>query len=272
MKKFALTVIIAMTLGPGAFAQWLTYPDPGIPRGADGKPNLTAPVSRDRDGRVDLSGVWTSIAPRALLVEAARDPTTNGAPPPFLNIENFLLPGSSLVMLPEAERLYRARIAASGAGRPSERCLPHGIPDAMLIPEQTFKILQSPHGMAILYEEFNYYRQIATDGRSHPKELAPTWFGYSVGTWDGDTLVVDTRGVNDQTWLDDVGHPHSDAMRTTERFRRINVGQMELLVTIDDAKSYRQPFTVRIDLRLLPDTDLIEHICDNEKFASTRQR
>jgi len=140
----------------------------------------------------------------------------------------------------------------------------------MLIPGQPFKILQASQGMAILYEEFNYYRQIATDGRSHPKELAPTWFGYSVGKWDGDSLVVDTRGFNDQTWLDDMGHPHSDAMRTTERFRRIDFGHMELLVTIDDPRSYREPFTMRIDLRLIPDTELIEHICENEKFASKK--
>jgi len=193
------------------------------------------------------------------------DATVDAARPPFLNIENFLVPKASLVMLPEADQIYRARIAAGGRGRPSERCLPHSIPDAMLIPEQTFKILQSPAGTAILYEEFNYYRQIATDGRTHPKELAPAWFGYSVGKWDADTLVVDTRGFNDQTWLDDIGHPHSDAMQTIERFRRIDVGHMELLVTVNDPKSYRQPFTIQVNLRLLPDTDLIEHICDNEK-------
>jgi len=199
-----------------------------------------------------------------------KNPLTGGEPPPFLNIENFLVEGSSFTMLPAAQELYRARRAADSDGRPTERCLPHGIPDAMLIPDQPFKILQSPAGMALLYEEFNVYRQVAMDGRSHPNEMVPTWLGYSVGRWDGDTLVVETKGFNDQTWLDDWGHPHTDAMRTIERFHRLDVGRMELLVTIEDAKAYRVPFTIRINLRLLPDTDLIEHICENEKFASKK--
>jgi hypothetical protein len=263
-------VALVLGLASGASAQWLNYPDPRIPRTADGKPDLAAPGPRDSSGRIDLSGVWASIAPPQRVVTNERNPTTDGAPPSFLNIENFLVEGSSVQMLPAAEQLYKARRAADSGGRPSERCLPHGIPDAMLIPGQTFKILQSPAGMAILFEEFNIYRQIATDGRAHPKEMAPTWLGYSVGRWEGDTLVVETKGFNDQTWLDDWGHPHTEALRTVERFRRLDVGRMELLVTVEDSKAYRVPFTIRLNLRLLPDTDLIEHFCENEKFASKK--
>jgi hypothetical protein len=110
------------------------------------------------------------------------------------------------------------------------------------------------------------HRQIYTDGRKHTPDPPPTWLGYSVGKWDGDTFVVDTVGFNDLSWLDAFGHPHSEDMKITERFQRIDFGHMELQITVDDPKSYTKPIAVKFGLRLLPDTDLIESFCaENEK-------
>jgi hypothetical protein len=123
-----------------------------------------------------------------------------------------------------------------------------------------------PTEVVILYETSNVFRQIFTDGRPLPKDPQPTWLGYSVGRWEKDTLVVETVGFNDRSWLDgDKGRPHSDAMRVTERFRRPDVGHLEIQVTIDDPKAYSKTWTVKQSLHLLPDTELLENICENER-------
>jgi len=247
-------VTVSLTLPVAAMAQWFTVPLRGTPRTADGKPDLTAPAPKAADGRPDLSGVW-SVAP------------TVGAGPGYLaNIARDLPGGPPLQ--PWAKALHDQRKAAEGAGRPSERCLPHGIPDAMLVRNLPFKIIQAPDVTVILYEEFNNWRQVHTDGRALPVDPEPAWFGYSVARWEGDAFVVETRGFNDQSWLDDYGTPHSEALRTTERFRRLDFGHMEIAFTFDDPKAYTKPWstTIRFDLR--PDTELLDHQCDNEKWSS----
>jgi hypothetical protein len=262
--SFLVTAILVTAFSTVLSAQWINYPTPGLKRTTDGKPDLGAPVPRTANGTPDLSGVWVSVPPtKAVAPNFAGAPGNGG--PTFMNIENFVMADSSIVMLPEAEALYREHGRLLGAGRPSERCLPHGIPDAMLIPGAPFKIVQTPGLTLILFEEFNNYRQVFTDGRPFPADFAPSWLGSSIGRWERDTFIVETAGLNDQTWLDDSGHPHSDAMRTTERFRRINTGSMELLITFNDSKAYAKPWTIRIDLRLVADSDLIEDVCDNEK-------
>jgi hypothetical protein len=249
-------------------AQWIHYPTPGLPRTAKGEPNLSAPAPRLPNGTPDLSGVWVSIQPeRAVAPNFAGVPGSEGSPP-FMNVENFLTADSAMVMLPDAAALYREHGRMLGAGRPSERCLPHGIPDAMLIPAAPFKIVQTPGLTLILFEEFNHYRQIFTDGRTFPNDLSPAWLGSSIGRWQGDAFIVETAGFNDQTWLDDSGHPHSDALKTTERFRRINAGSMEVLITFTDPKTYSRPWTIRLNLRLSADSDLIEDVCDNERDSA----
>jgi hypothetical protein len=130
-----------------------------------------------------------------------------------------------------------------------------------------WKIVQTPIVTLILFEEMNHYRQVFTDGRGFPKDPTPAWFGYSIGKWVGDTFVVDTTGFNDQTWLDDPGHPHTDALHATERFRRRDFGHLDIDITIDDSKAYTKPWTVTARFDLLPDTELIENVCDNEKDA-----
>jgi hypothetical protein len=252
----SMGALLFASLLPAA-AQWLHYPTAGIPRNADGKPNLTAPAPKAPDGKLDLSGLW--IPTRA----GARIPPEQRS---YASLQYFM--GGAMIppMLPEADALYRKRLAVYGAGRPSEHCMPHGIPDAMLVPGPV-KFVQNPGVTFLLYEEFNHFRQVFTDGRDFPADMTPAWFGYSIGKWDGDTFVVDTKGYNDQTWLDDAGHPHTDALHTTERFRRRDFGHLELQVTIDDPKAYTKPWTATIQLNYMPDTEMIEDLCDNEKDA-----
>jgi hypothetical protein len=262
MKNAALGVLLCTMAVPG-FAQWLNYPTPGIPRTKDGKPNLTAPAPRTRDGKPDLSGIWKIAYPKKALERFAREVVGP-------NLIDFMPDDVAIPLLPEAAALYKQRSETFGAGRPSEHCLPHGIPDAMSV--DNFKLVQNPGLTLILYEEFNHYRQIFTDGRPFPKNLNPAWFGSSIGTWEGDALVVETQGFNDQSWLDDYGHPHTEALHTTERFQRRDLGHLDVQVTIDDPKVYAKPWSFTFNFALLPDTDLIEDICENEKDAQRLQK
>jgi hypothetical protein len=248
----ALVLFACVLFAAVCQAQWLGSPSPGIPRLADGKPDLNAAVPRTSYGKPDLSGVWRRAA----------DDTHS---------TTFLASGLGEIPLqPSARELYNRRLAVDGAGRPAERCLPHGLPLDMMFREAPFRIVQTPALTVILLEMFNRFRQVPTDGRSLVPDPQPTWLGYSTGRWEGDEFVVETVGFNDQTWLDNRGLPHSDALRLTERFKRLNVGRMDLTFTIDDAKAYTRPWSVTMKFELLPDTDLLEYMCDNEKWASTR--
>lgn len=147
-------------------------------------------------------------------------------------------------------------------------CLPDGVPHADLLPEP-FKIIQTPGELLMLYEVETIFRQVFTDGRKQPADPAPSWLGYSVGRWDGDALVIDTKGFNDRSWLDARGHGHSEEMRVEERFQRRDFGHLDVAVTLEDPKVFTKPFTIRFAERLLPDTDVFEHICaEDEKDAA----
>lgn len=128
-----------------------------------------------------------------------------------------------------------------------------------------FKIIQTPGLIAMIYERDTTFRQVYTDGRELPRDPQPSWMGYSIGKWDGDTLVVDTVGLTDRSWLDARGHTHSEALHLTERYHRVDFGHMEVLMTIDDPKTYTMPFTIKLKQSLLADTDLLEGFCENEK-------
>ena len=253
-----LTLAVCMAAVP-AMAQWISVRLPGTPRLRDGEPNLAAPAPRSADGSPDLSGIWMSVRPP--IPEELRGST---------GLELFAPKEFVFPLQPWARDLYESRHARMGAGRPSERCLPHGIPDAML-PATPFKIAHTPGLTLILYEQESRFRQVFTDGRPFPVDPNPAWLGYSIGRWDGDTLVVETRGFNDRTWLDDSGHPHSDALRTTERFHRRDFGHMDMAITIDDSKAYTRPWSITIPFAILADTELIENICENEKDAARLQ-
>jgi len=242
-----------------ALGQWINYPTPGLPRTADGKPILSAPAPKTREGKPDLSGVW-------LRLEGESAPAANSNQLAY-SLSWFMPRNAQVPLRPEAAAIFQERAARSGGGRPSERCLPHGVPGAML-PPTPFKLVQTPGLTLILYEDFVDYRQIFTDGRPHPRSMNPAWYGYSIGKWDGDAFVVDTVGFNDVSWLDGLGLPHSEELHVTERFQRINVGRMQMQGTIDDPRMYTKPWTFHVEFKLLADTDLIEYFCENEKDAA----
>src|SRR5260370_3948232 len=193
--SIALMAILCVMAGT-ARAQCLSLPLPGTPRRRDGKPNLTAPAPRTPEGKPDLSGVWH-----------AADNSY---------VDNLVGEGVDVPMLPSAAALYKQRQATLGQDKPQLHCLPHGVPDAMLVSAIPFKILQTPRQTVVLYEEFNQYRQIFTDGRKLPEDPNPAWFGYSVGKWEGDTFVVDVAGFKEGTWLDNGGHPPTHALPITQ--------------------------------------------------------
>jgi hypothetical protein len=269
-----LFVLFAL-LSTGAYAQWLNFPTPGTPRTRDGKPNLTAPAPRTADGKPDLSGVWmhelTSVAEMRRLYGDSIDAAVK-VDVPGMEIgtqhkysRNILLdfkPADSPIR-PETAELMRQRAADRD---PANVCagVP-GIPLAGLLSEP-IKIVQSSHMSVILYEVGNLHRQIFADGRGLPKEFDfPAFLGYSVGHWERDAFVVETAGFNDQTPLDAMGHPHSDALRITERYRRRDFGHLDVEMTFDDSKMYTRPFTIKIPHNLMADSDIFENFCENEK-------
>jgi hypothetical protein len=247
--------LLLMLLGAQPSAQWISYPTKGIPRSADGTPNLSAPAPRTADGTPDLAGVW----------EATNDPSDpaggiegTGAPRYMINIlRDYKVPP----MTAWAAEIFKQRNDRKLQDNPMIRYLPAGVPrlDAYTHP---FKIVQTRDLIVILYESQTLFRQIFLDGRAHPKDPEPSWLGYSIGRWDGDVLVVETMGFNDKTWLDGFGHPHSEAMRLTERFRRRDVGHMDIEVTIDDPKAYTTPIRYVQPQELPVDGELIEYICN----------
>jgi len=166
-------------------------------------------------------------------------------------------------MRPAAVELMKK---VSFARKPEELCTENpGIPLADLLSEP-IKIVQAPRLSIILYEAGNAHRQIYTDGRELPKEFSlPAYYGYSVGRWEGDTLVVESAGFNDKTPLDAAGHPHGEGLHLTERYRRRDFGHMEVDTTVDDPQMYTRPFTIKVPHDLLADSDVWESFCENEK-------
>jgi hypothetical protein len=234
-------------------AQWLNYPTPGIPRTSAGKANLAAPAPKMPDGKPDFSGIWTTD----FLF--------------FRDLSTGLKPGD-VQMMPWAKDLQHERETNDHVGDPMADCMPPGVPRIDTSNEgaatHPFKIVQTPSLVVLLYETSSYstFRQVFLDGRPLPKDPQPTWLGYSVGHWEGNTLVVETTGFNGRAWLDTfMGHPQTDAGKVIERFTRRDFGHMELDVTIDDPKAYTKAWTVKIPAVLQPDTDLIETVCENAK-------
>ena len=274
MRTGLIIASMAVFLPQPASAQWLNYPDPRIPRTADGKPALAAPAPRAFDGKPDLSGVWhvesESLEEKRRLFGAAfglvtvpgMEPTTTSKYGTDILID--YQPGA-VVMTPEASAIFARRFEGKELS-PTERCLPAGVPRATLLSE-VHKIVQAPGLILVMHElDGGMSRQIYTDGRPLPTDPSPSWLGYSVGRWDGDTLVVETIGFNDKTWLDSRGHPHSEAMRVTEKYRRRDVGHLDVEITIDDSRTYNKPFTVKVTHLLQADSDILEYVCnENEK-------
>ncbi len=247
-----------------AQAQWLNEPTPGAPRTPDGKVNMTGPAPRV-NGKPDLSGIWQAEAePRGPgLFGLGESPNSKY----FRDILADFKPGEEPLQ-PAGAEILRRHGQAGANGIPGLNCLPDGVPHADLLPEP-FKIIQTPREVLILYEVETTFRQIYMDGRKQLVDPQPSWMGYSVGKWDGDTLVIDTLGFNDLSWLDARGHGHSEEMRVEERFHRRDFGHLDVTVTITDAKVFTRPVTIQFVEGLLPDTDLLEHYClEAEKDAA----
>jgi hypothetical protein len=242
-----VTALIVTTLaGLPAPAQWLKLPVPG-PRTADGKLDLAGPAPRRADRTPDLSGIWHAANTKYLV-----------------NLGADFKPGE-LPILPWAEALTNQRKDGSLSAQESDaNCLPPGLPKINATPDP-FKIIQQPDLVVILYEAMGLYRQIFMDGRELARDLNPTWLGYSLGHWDGDTLVVETTGLNGKPWLDKAGHPTSEALHVTERFRRRDFGHLEIQVTIDDPKVFTKPWSVTENVVLFPNTELIENVCNENE-------
>jgi hypothetical protein len=256
MTHRTVMAIAVLLLVSSVQAQWFGYPDKRVPRNADGTPNLAAPPPRTADGRIDIAGVWQASD----LQEGAPGGIEGTYSPKYMiNVMRDFKNGAPFQ--PWAAELFKQRQANKLRDNPSIHCLPLGVP-RLVAYSHPYKIVQSPDLVVVLYESQTLFRQIFLDGRSHPKDAEPTWLGYSTGKWDGDTLVVETTGFNDKTWLDGLGHPHSDAMKVTERFRRRTVGQMDIDVVIDDPKAYTAPIRYTQPQELLPDSDLIEYVCN----------
>jgi hypothetical protein len=266
MKSLILAAIPAALL-----AQWPSYPTAGIPRGPDGKPKLDGPAPRTADGKPDLSGIWEyrgrsgapagfGGAPAGRPPEPPPEPPSSGPPAAtFFNIGAGFKDG--LPFQPWGAELLKQRMAENSKDNPDAHCLPLGLMQLHTHP-QPRKIIQTPGVIVILYEAQAGVRQIFTDGRPVPRnDPQRWWYGYSAGKWDGDTLVVETTGFRDDVWLDVNGSPLTNTGKLTERFRRVNYGSLEIEVTVEDPKVYTKPFTVKVNQRIMPDTELIEFIC-----------
>src|SRR5579871_4120532 len=236
-------------------AQWINQPMADAPRTADGKVNMGGPAPRV-NGKPDLSGIWqVETEPRGPgLFGLGESPNSKY----FRNLLSDFKPDAEPLTAYGKEILRKN--SGPGAFNPTLNCLPDGTPHADLLPEP-FKIIQTPRVVIVLYEVETTFRQIFTDGRKQLTDPSPSWMGYSVGKWEGDTLVVDTVGFNDKSWLDARGHGHSEDMRVEERFHRRDFGHLEVTLTITDPKTFTKPVTVSFVERLLPDTDVLEHYC-----------
>ena len=232
MRLF-LTALLLIGGALSAEAQWLDRKTAGMPRTADGKPDLTAPAPRGPDGKPDFTGIWDA-------------PPIVGRPDP-----TDLQPWALDAARRHQQEYYKAR--------PMYQCRPSG-PEAERF-EGWRRILQTPAAVAILIDDLTY-RVIHTDGRELEANLAPSWMGYSVGRWEGDTLVVESAGFNDKTWVSRYGVSHTDALRMTERYRRSDFGHLQVEVTFTDPGAFTKPWGFNAEMALAADTEMLESVCE----------
>ncbi len=208
----------------------------------------TRPVPRLPDGKPDFSGIWIGGGPVA-------------------DLEAGLKPGETVPLLPAAKELMSERKAQDD---PEANCLPTGIPRQAPYP---WTFATAPGRLYILFEgNIHSYRQVFMDGRAHPKDMNPTWYGHSVGRWDGDALVIDTIGFNDKFWFDFRGHPHTEQLHTVERYTRKEYDKLTNAITIEDPGAYSRPFTVTFTANLMPNGELMEYICQESERSSKHLR
>lgn len=264
----ALLAALAWGSAP-VVAQWLKYPTPGVPKLADGKPNLSAPAPRTPDGKPDFSGMWF---------------TDDLAPCPPAGAGAFLECGielgisrygfniaagvkGGLPYKPETEALVKQRMARNSKDDPHARCMPDTFIRTYGLPHYA-KFIQVPGLLVMLNEDNAAYRQIFTDNRPLPHDPTPAWNGYSSARWDGDTLVVNSIGFRDDLWLDMAGNFITEAAKVEERIRRPDYGHLVVDITVDDPKAYTKPWTITLKQKIVLDTELVDEYCvENEKSS-----
>jgi hypothetical protein len=253
MKAGLTGIAVAALFCASAFAQWSSFQTPGIPRTPNGKPDLSAPAPRTADGKPDLSGIWQ-----------AGMAGPEGQYGYDYNVAQNLPPDS---LTPWAQSLRLQRVQDFRKDSPLAHCLPVSVP--FLDFRGLSRIVETPQLIVVLYESPNSpHRSIFLDGRQLPQDPNPTWLGYSVGHWEGDTLVVTTVGFNDKGWLDVGGNPQTESLRLTERYRRPDFGHLELEVTFEDPKTFTKPFTLRMSKTYTADTEIFEDVCENERDST----
>jgi hypothetical protein len=243
VTRTAFTALLLFALALPASAQWLHLKTPGLPRTPEGKPNLNAPAPRTADGKPDLSGVWQKIGDRYAN-----------------NIAADLEPGEITAW---AESIYQTRKLGFGKDAPGVLCQPQG-PAYLVNMGIDTRIVQTPTLILMANADLSH-REIFMDGRQLEDDPNPTWMGYSIAHWEDNDLVVESNGYNDRTWLDWDGHPHTEALRITERYTRFNYGRMNVEITYTDPMVFPKPITIGMEMRLRADTEMLEFVCENEK-------
>ena len=265
----ATGVLIFAAIAPMAFGQWPDYPTRG-PKTKDGKIDLAGPPPKTYTGKPDFSGLWEPAPENPKPGQVSYNglpplpypiPRADGDPPvaQFFNIGAGFKDG--LPFTPWAAALRTERKDSHAKDNPDAHCLPMGLTQ-LHMHIQPRKVVQTEQEIVLLYEANGNTRQILLDGRRLPKNATPWWYGYSIGHWDGETLVVENAGFRDDVWLDVDGSPLTSSGKITERWRRPKFGLMQIDLTIEDPKAYTKPFTVRVNHRLMPDTELMEFVCE----------
>ena len=261
--RFALVTLAVVAGSPVAVAQWLGYPTPGIPRLANGAPNMKAHAPRTREGKPDFSGIWFANVPAKDYCREKDCVQEERMAREQINI-GIKMPGG----LPYTEWSKQQMIIRRANGKendPHTYCKPPNYPRAWTLPQHT-KVIQTPQEIVLLHEFNGAYREIYLDGRPLPKDPNPTWNGYSTAHWEGDTLVIETNGIRSDMWLDIQGSPITESARVTEKLTRPSLGLMKVEISVNDPKAYTKPWSVTIEMALQVDTQMLEEIClDNEQ-------
>jgi hypothetical protein len=257
------TAIFILAASPVA-AQWIGYPTAGVPRKDDGSVDMFAPAPRMANGKSDLSGIWISEN----TPEGEETPSDVFTLPSGRYMQNMGVDmPDGLPYQPWQIPIVAERTANLAVDDPHIRCLPDFFLRAYGLPHM-LKFVHKPDILIVLNEMNAGYRQVFTDARALPEDPSPSWQGYSSGTWDGDTLVIDTIGVRDDTWIDWAGSVVTEDARIREEFRRPDFGHMEIKVTVDDPRAYTEPWSVTLTQRIVVDGELIDEIClENEQFV-----
>jgi hypothetical protein len=265
----ALSLLSMLSASTHLAAQWMKYPTAGVPRKADGSVNMSAPAPRLPDGKPDFSGIWATGEPNRRAENSSNEeqgPVDAGTITASRQMANIGvdLPGG-LPYQPWLVPIVKERTANLAKDDPHIRCLPDNFLRAYGLPH-LLRFVHIPGFLVVLNEMNAGYRQVFTDGRPLPEDPTPSWQGYSSAKWVDDTLVIDTIGLRDDTWIDWNGSVLTEAAKVREQMRRPDFGHLEIQVTVDDPKAYTKPWTVTLKQRIVVDTELIDEIClENEQ-------